>query len=144
MPATPKTETQSATLTLAGDQPVAIERESELQVALNSLSGLASGEAATLVRGPRHYIEAVRHGELWSVTTRGGGYSTLASFTAALSTDYSDRAARESRAAGSLRSRIQRSILSPSPERSLSTAQVQTLFVEFFLGKRFNIARSGA
>jgi hypothetical protein len=144
MLATPKTETPFATLTLAGDQPVAVERESDLLVALNGLSRLESGQVASLVRGPRYYIKAVRHDELWSVTTRSGGYLTLASFTASLSTDYSARAADEGRATGPFWNHLGRSISSPPPERSLSTAQVQTLFAEFFLGKRFSIGRSGA
>jgi hypothetical protein len=140
----PETGVRPATLTLGGDQQFAIERESDLLAAFEGLSRLSSGQAAMLVRGPKHYIEAVRHDELWAVTTRRGGYFTLASFTAALSTDYSDREVKESRAAGSIWKRISRRILSPAPERSLSTAQVRTLFTEFFLGKRFSIPQSGA
>jgi len=137
-------EAQPATLTLASDEQFAIERESDLHAALEGLSRVPSGQGAKLVRGPKHYIEAVRCNELWSVTTRRGSNFTLASFTAELSTDYSDREAKESRAAGSIWKRIRRTILSPSPERSLSTAQVRTLFAEFFAGRRFSIPQSGA
>jgi len=131
------------TLTLAGDQPFLVERESDLLEGLVGLSLLRSGQEAILARGSHHYVKAVRHNDLWAVTTRSGGFFTLASFTAELSTEYSDREVKESRAAGSIWKRIKRSILSPPPERSLSAAQVKTLFAEFFLHKKFSIPQSG-
>ncbi|WP_326524842.1 hypothetical protein [Sphingomonas sp.] len=137
-------EVQPATLELAGDQPITIGRKDDLLVAMEGLSRLLSGQTAMLTRGPKRYIKAVRHDDLWAVTTRNGSYFTLASFTAAMTTDYSDREAKADRAAGSIWTRICRSISSPAPERSLSTAQVRTLFGEFFLGKRFGIPQSGA
>ena len=131
-------------LFIGGERQFRVDSESDLHEALKGLSSLCSGEEAKLYRGPKHFITALRHGDLWSVTTRKGGYLTLASFTAALTTDYSDRKVKENRAAGSIWQRILQSMSSPSPERSLSTTQVQTLFTEFFLGKKFSIAQSGA
>lgn len=144
MVATNEDSCGSLVLTLAEGRPLTVERESDLLEALVGLSGLRSGQEAKLGRGSKHYIKAVRHNDLWAVTTRNGGYLTLTSFTAALSTDYSDREVKQSRAAGSIWKRIERSIFSPSPEKSLSTAQVRTLFTEFFFGKRFTIPQSGA
>ncbi|WP_152997958.1 hypothetical protein ACNFJ7_04375 [Sphingomonas sp. HT-1] len=137
-------EVQPATLSLPLDQKFMVERGSDLHAALKGLPDLSSGQSAKLERGPKHYIEAVRHGDLWAVRTRKGSYFSLASFTAELSTDYSDRKVKESRAAGSIWKRIKRSIMSPYPERSLSTEQVQTLFAEFFAGRKFSLAKSGA
>lgn len=131
-------------LTLANDPPLALENESDLHTALGGLLRLGPGQRAVLARGPTQFIKAVRHNDLWAVTTRNGGFFTQASFSAALSTDYSDREVKESRAAKTIWRRIRRSIISPPPERSLTTAQVQTLFAEFFLGKRFSIPQSGA
>lgn len=144
MTAAPEAQRQPATLTLGINPQFAVERQSDLHAALECLPHLSSGQTAKLVRGPKHYIEAVRHNDLWAVTTRRGSYFTLASFTAEMSTDYSDRQVKESRAAGSIWKRIKRSILSPSPERSLSTAQVRTLFAEFFAGRTFSLPQSGA
>lgn len=135
---------ERARLIMATGGPLAVERESDLHDALAGLSQLSPGQEARLTRGPTHYIKAVRCNALWAVTTRHGGYLTLASFTAASTTDYSDREVKESRAAGSIWKRIRRSILSAPPERSLSTAQVRTLFTEFFLGQKFSIPQSGA
>ncbi|MDN4630305.1 hypothetical protein QCD71_02155 [Sphingomonas sp. PsM26] len=135
---------QPATLILPIDQRFEVEREEDLHAALEGLSLLSSGQAAKLIRGSDHFIQAVRHEDLWAVTTRKGSYFTLASFTAAMSTDYSDREVKESRAAGSIWKRIKRSILSPAPERSLSTGQVRTLFSEFFAGRKFSLPQSGA
>jgi hypothetical protein len=144
MAAAREAEVQPAMLTLSSDQSFAIERESDLIKAFEALSRLSSGQSAVLARGPHHYIKAVRHDDLWAVTTRKGGYFTLASFTAEMTTEYSDRAVKESRAAGWIWKRISRAISSPSPEHSLSTTQVRTLFSEFFLLKRFSIPQAGA
>jgi hypothetical protein len=135
---------QEATLTLGGEKPRPVNSEGDLQDALKGLSRLDSGQEVKLVRGPQCYMKATRCGDLWSVTTRNGGYLTLTSFTAAMTTDYSKREVENSRAAGSIWKRIRRSISTPSPERSLSETQVQTLFGEFFLGARFSIPQSGA
>lgn len=97
-----------------------------------------------LARSPQDYIRAVRHGDFWSVTTRNGGILSVGSFTASGTTDYSDKTTRESRAAGSLRKRLKQWAVSPYPERALSTAQVQTLFVEYLLERKFSIPLSGA
>jgi len=143
MAAAHEAEVKPATLTLASDQQFAVERESDLHAALEGLSRLSPGQSALLLRGPKHYIEAVRYNDLWAVKTRSGSYFTLASFTAEMSTDYSDREVKESRSTGSIWQRVKRSIQS-SPERSLSTAQVRTLFAEFFAGRRFSLPQSGA
>ena len=135
---------EQAFLTIADVESLILECEDDLHAALERLAQLRSGEEVRLARGDKHYIEAVRWGDLWSVTTRNGGYLTLASFTAGLTTDYSDREAKADRAAGSIWNRIKRSISSPSPERALSTAQVRTLFAEFLSRKTFTIPQSGA
>lgn len=136
-------DTDAPTLTL-GNQRIVIARESDLLLAMDGLSHLQPGQVAALVRGPNHYIKAVRHKDLWAVTTRSGSYFTLASFTAALTTDYSAHEVERSRAAGSIWKRIIGSILSPAPERSLSTAQVKTLFADFLVGRKFSLPQSGA
>ena len=135
---------EQAFLTITGVESLILECEDDLHAALERLAQLRSGEEVRLARGDKHYIEAARWGDLWSVTTRNGGYLTLASFTAGLTTDYSDREAKADRAAGSIWNRIKRSLCSPSPERALSTAQVRTLFAEFLSRKKFTIPQSGA
>ncbi|WP_138983897.1 hypothetical protein [Sphingomonas elodea] len=137
-------EVQPTTLALADGLQIAVETESDLQAALEGLPRLASGQTAKLAQGPRHYIEAVRHGDLWSVSTRRGSYFTLASFAAEMTTDYSDRQVKMGDANGSIWERVKQFILRPSPERALSTAQVRTLFGEFFAGRKFSLPKSGA
>ena len=105
---------------------------------------LKHGEVARLDRGARLYIEAVRHDDLWAVTKRNGNILTLASFTAALTTDYHDRTAKEQRGKKSLWKQLEYAFSRPPHEHALSTEQVRTLFGEFLLGKRYTIAISGA
>lgn len=132
------------TLTFANRPPRSIDAEVDLHEALAGLSRLRSGQEVTLAHAHNRYIRAVRHGELWAVTTQRGSYFTRASFTASLTTEYSERVVRESKAAGSMWNRICRAIRSPSPERALSNDQVRTLFTEFFRGSKFSIPQSGA
>lgn len=132
------------TLTVDGCPETLVTGEGDLRSALEGFPAFTTGKAAVLARGPQDYIKAVRHGELWAVTTRKGSLLSLGSFTAELTTDYSERTTRESRTAGPLWSRIRRWAASPYPERALSTAQVETLFVEYLLGRKFSIPFSGA
>jgi hypothetical protein len=130
-----------ASLTMNGGSAVQVSGETELEAALSGLERLVSGQVAVLARGARDYIKAVRYGDLWSVTVRQGSYFTLASFTAALTTDWSEREVRESRAAGTLWGRFKRWMASPYPERALSTSQVERLFVEYLLGSSAFLSR---
>lgn len=134
----------SPLLTLGEPPPIVVEGEADLVRLLQDLSSLASGQVARLEFGPRHFIRGTRHADLWSVTVRRGGYLSLASFTAAMTTDYSERTVREVRAIPSIWQRIAFALRAPSPERSLSTSQVRTLFAEFLTGRRFSIPQSGA
>jgi hypothetical protein len=69
---------------------------------------------------------------------------TAQSFTAAGTSEYSERRTREGRQYRSLRQRLMWWLRSPYPERSLSTEQVQTLFGEYLAERRFTIPFSGA
>jgi hypothetical protein len=132
-------------LFFVGSAPgISVVNEAGLRETLTRLSLLDAGQEVGLRRGAKDYIKAIRRDDLWSVTTRHGSYLTLASFTASSTTDYSDRRARAMRNASSIWGHIKQSFLTPPPEWSLSTAQVQTLFIEYFLGKRFSIPQSGA
>ena len=115
-----------------------------LRNALSSLDCLAPGASVRLERGPRDYVEAKRLGDLWSVTTRRGGWWTKRAFTAAMTSSYSERRTRQARAARSVRGWIAWLFRSPPPEAALDTRQVERLFVEFFLGRRFTLPFSGA
>lgn len=66
------------------------------------------------------------------------------SFTAEMSSDYSERQVQESRRYSSLRKRFMWWWHSPPPERALSTKQVKTLFTEYLLGRKFTLPMSGA
>jgi hypothetical protein len=116
-----------------------VSSRAELADGLKALALLNSGESARLSRGAENYAEATRHGELWSAVARRGGWWTLHSFTAELTTDYCERQVRESRAAGSLTKRLALIFASPPAEFQLSTGQVKTIFTEFFLDKPFSI-----
>lgn len=144
MSAAPETNVSPATLVVASGNGLEIERESDLIVALEGLMRLATGQSMKLYRGPKHYIEAVRHGDFWSVSTRNGGFFTLASFTAEMSTDYCARMTKASQSTGPIWRRIANSVRSPSPERAISTVQVVSLFSEFFSNRKFSLAQSGA
>ena len=144
MSAAPETNVKPATLVVASGNGLEIERESDLIVALEGLMLLATGQSMKLHRGQKHYIEAVRHGDLWSVNTRNGSFFTRASFTAEMSTDYCERMAKASRSRRPIWRRIADRVRSPSPERAISTVQVVSLFSEFFSGRKFSLAQSGA
>lgn len=131
-----------ALLILAGDRQLRVTNALQLAEALKSLALLNSGESARLSRGDRDYAEATRHGDFWSAAARDGGWWTLQSFTAEMTTDLSERQVRESRAAGSLRRRLALTFASPPPEFQLSTGQVQTIFTEYYLDRPFTIPRS--
>lgn len=118
--------------------------EDELRNALKDLTLISSGETVYLSRNPKNYIKATRRGNFWSAVTRRGGWWTLASFTAEMTTEYSARRVQESRVAGSLWKRIALTIASPPPEYALSAKQVETIFIEYFVGKHFSIPQSGA
>ncbi len=132
-----------ATLTFGAEAERLICSEDELLKALSGLNNLQPGEFAALCFGPKNYIRAERHGEFWAVTTQRGGYFTRASFTAQLTTEFSDRTVKAARESGSIVERI-KTVLGVVPERSLSTAQVVLLFGEFLGGRRFSIPQSGA
>ena len=132
-----------ATLTFGVEAERLIDSEDELLEALSGLNNLQPGEFAVLCFDPKNYIRAERHGEFWSVTTQRGSYFTRASFTAQLTTEFSDRTVKAGRESGSIFERI-KTVLGVVPERSLSTAQVMLLFGEFLGGRRFSIPQSGA
>jgi hypothetical protein len=134
----------AAVLRLADDVELRVADQRALREALAALEHLGSGQAAIIARGAKDYIKATRRADLWSVETRSGSWWTLRTFTADMTTDHSAREVRESRAAGSLGRRIVRAIGLPPPEHALSTAEVETLFVEYLLGLRFSIPISGA
>lgn len=123
---------------------VPITGEGQLKAALKALPLLDSGQTASLVRGPKHYIRATRRGDSWSAEVRRGGWWTLAAFTAGMTSEHSERQVRESRRAGSLRKRLVSMFRSAPPEKRLSTDQVRTIFTEYLLGRNFTIPLSGA
>ena len=137
-------EGKVALLTLGDGPQFKVTDEHHLGALLEPLSTLIDGEVVTLAREPSDFIKATRCGQLWSVTTRRGGMWTAQSFTAEMTTEYSERRAREERQYGSLRSRFMRWLRSPPPERTLSSEQVRTIFGEYLEGKKFTLPMSGA
>lgn len=126
------------------DKELPVASEEELLAALDRLPLLEDGQTATLMLGYKHFVCATRRGEFWSAMIRRGAWWTLASFTAEMTTDYSERQVKAHRAAASLWKRLAIIFASPPAEHRLSTGQVKTIFVEYFLGKRFSIPQSGA
>ena len=133
-----------ALLTLGDGSPVEVTSEDQLGKALSDLASLGAGQVAALHRGSKDYIKATRYGDLWSVVARRKGMWTAQSFTAGSTTEYSERRARESRERTSLLQRLVWMFRSPPPERALSATQVNTLFAEYLLGRKFSIPMSGA
>ena len=121
-----------------------VDDQHQLRALLEGLCTLQNGQVAALERGHSDFIKAKRHGELWSVTARRGRMWTAQSFMAALTSDYSERRAREGRECSSLRQRLMWWLRSPPHERALSTKQVRTLFVEYVTGQKFTLPISGA
>lgn len=121
-----------------------VASEAELRDALKALSLTGWGETVALSRGPKDHVRATRRGEFWSVVMRRGGWWTRAAFTAAMTTDHSAHRVRESRAAGAPWRRIAVAIAAPPPEYALSTAQMETILVEYLRGDGFTIPISGA
>lgn len=137
-------EVDEATLILADVRRVEVSSERQLQHELEALSQLQTGQTATLERGPTDYIRATRQGEFWSIVVRRKGMWIAQSFTAGMTTEYSERRVREVREAGSLVAKVFQSMRSPAPEFALSSAQVQTVFVEYLQRRKFSIPFSGA
>lgn len=132
-----------ATLTIGANQTQVVRTVADLAAALAGIDHGAPNDTVTLSFGRKKFIEAERHGEFWSVVTQNGGYLTRASFTAEGTTEYSERTVREARDMRSLWNRA-KAALKRVPEQSLSTAQVRTLFSEFFCGRKFTIPQTGA
>ena len=134
---------QPAFLTLGGGRSVEVADHQHLGSLLSDLDEVEDGEAAILERGPADFIKAHRRGALWSVTTRRAGMWSAQSFTAAITSDYSERAAQEGRQHRWF-AWLRWWLRSPRPERALSTGQVRTLFGEYLAGQRFTIPFAGA
>lgn len=133
-----------ARLALPDNREMRVTSEEDLRDALGALPLVKSGETVCLSRNRKSFIRATRRGDLWSAFTQRGAWWTLASFTAEMTTEYGVRQVRNSRAAGSLWKRIALMVTSPPSEYALSTAQVETIFAEYFVGRRFSIPQSGA
>ncbi|MBY8825046.1 hypothetical protein [Sphingomonas colocasiae] len=133
-----------AMLALPEGDAVRVASEAELRAALKTLSRTGSGGTIMLSRGPQDHVRATRRGETWSAVARRGGWWTSTTFTASMTTDHGARRARESRAAGTIWRRIAAAITAPPPEYALSTAQVETILVDYLRGGRFSIPVSGA
>lgn len=137
-------EAHRAILTLGDDLTVEVADEHQLTTLLAGLCKLGDGQVAALRRGPSDFIEARRHEEHWSVSARRGRMWTAQSFTAQMTSDYSERRVREGREHRSLSQRFIWWLRSPSPERALSTEQVSTVFAEYLSGREFTLPISGA
>ncbi len=132
-------------LTLGDGLTVEVADEHQLGFVLAAgLGPLRDGQVAALTRGRSDFIKAKRHGAHWSVTARRGRTWTAQSFTAEMTSDYSERGTRGGRSYGSLRQRLMWWLRSPPPEQALSTKQVRTLFVEYLSGQKFTLPISGA
>lgn len=138
----PSLQEYTARLEFAENREIWIDSVDTLRAALTGLPHLLPGQEVLLSRAKNHYVMAKRRDEGWSAITRRGGWWTTASFTAEMTTEYSERQVRESRAAGSLWKRI--ALTARPPEYALSTAQIETIFVEYLTGQRFSLPVSGA
>lgn len=133
-----------ATLTIGTGQTIDVYDGVHLTSLLTGLDALQDQNDVVLERGHSDFIKATRQGELWSVIAKRDKMWMAQSFTAALTSDYSERCARDSRTHKSLRERLSKWLRSPSPEQAISTEQVRTLFAEYLSGKKFTIPISGA
>ena len=131
-------------LTLGDDLPVEVADAAQLGTLLAGLCTLQDGRVADLRRGRSDFIQAIRRGEYWSVTARRGRMWMAHSFTAQMTSDYSERRVREGRRYRLLHERLMWWLRSPSPEHALSTKQVRTLFAEYLSGHKFTLPMSGA
>lgn len=137
-------DTKCALLQLGDGPQVQVVDERQLRSLLEPLCALQNGLAATLRRGPSDFIKATRYGEHWAIVARRDGMWAAQSFTAELTSEYSERRVRDGRQHRSLRSRLMWWLRSPPPERALGTKQVSTLFAEYLSGRRFTLPLSGA
>lgn len=137
-------EESTAFLIMGDGLQIEVSDVSQLNALLEPMNKLLDGEAVTLRRTASDFIKATRHGQFWSVTVKRGSMWTAQSFTAEMTTEYTERRAREGRGHGSLRSRFMWWLRSPSPERALACNQVRTLLSEYLAGKRFTLPKSGA
>ncbi len=133
-----------ATLTFGSGQTIEVSDEIQLSSLLAGLDTLQDGNVAVLEREQSDFIKATRHGAHWSVSANCGKMWTTQSFTAGMTTDYSERRERESRNYKFFWERLLWWLRSPPPERALNTEQVRTLFAEYMSGKKFTLPISGA
>jgi hypothetical protein len=133
-----------ATLTLGSGRTIEVPDQLRLSSLLAGLDTLQDGQVVVLERGQSDFIKATRQGAHWSVTAKRGKMWTAQSFTAEMTTGYSERRTRESRTYKFFFERLLWWLCSPPPERALSTKQVRTLFVEYLCGEKFTLPISGA
>jgi len=108
-------EAKTGLLKLGDGPQVEVSDEHQLRSLLEPLGKLVDGQVVTLRRDKSDFIKATRHGQLWSVTAKRGRMWTARSFTAEITSEYSQRQAREGRQHRSLRSWFRWRLRSPPP-----------------------------
>ena len=132
------------TLQFADAPPILLESDKDLKAAYAYLPMLLSGQTATLSRGPRHFVKATRRGDFWSAVYRKGGWWTYQAFTADMTTAYSERLVQERRLRNSILKSFLAKFRGPPAEYGLATSQIETVFHEFYVNRRFSLPTSGA
>jgi hypothetical protein len=81
-------------LSIPGNDVIAVGSASQLTEQLSAIQALSDGAIVTLEKDRRDYIKAKASNGLWEVWRRRGGWWTKQSFSAWLSNEWSERAAR--------------------------------------------------
>lgn len=130
-----------ATLAIGCRPAVPIRSTDELRAALETLGDLPMRNRVLLAKHRKHYIRAERWSGGWQVDVRKGGIWTLRTLTVGSTTDWSQKLVRDRRHAKTLWHFI---LNTAAPERSISTVQVERLFLEFYLDKELSLPAAGA
>ena len=108
----------------------------QLQAHLSAISALPDEQVISLEKNERDYIKAKASTDLWEVWKRRGGWWTKQSFSAGLSTEWSERTSRKKFGF--------RRFFDSREQLRFSTTQMTALFSAHFAGERYPYPYVGA
>lgn len=111
-----------------------ISSAQQLREALRELSSLEERRTVILTRRLNHYVQAMRHGDRWSVALREGRFWTCRSFDASATAEFSEYEVPTREKALTFWERI--TGWTPG-EIAITTAQVEEIFMAYLLDTDF-------
>ena len=123
-------------LSLPDQTAIDIDSATQLRSHLTALQGMTNGQIISLKKDDRDYINARAAEGLWEIWRRRGGWWTKQSFSAWLSSDWSERNAG--------RPFSLRHIFGSRDQIRFSQSQMIDLFIAHFSGEKYPYGYVGA